>query len=109
MAEKLKCKNCNGTLEITDDKEISFCPYCGTKFLHSESDKVKIAKQKNEAHAKIEMHKQDVSKDIEIAKLNHEFKKRHEETKDTILSLIVGIGMVLAIVLIIFILVNLMV
>lgn len=31
---KLKCPNCNGTLDIKMDKsDTIFCPYCGEKFI----------------------------------------------------------------------------
>lgn len=44
----LKCKDCNGTLDISEDQEIIFCPYCGSKNLIIESDEVKIERIKAE-------------------------------------------------------------
>ena len=40
------CKNCNGKIEIDADKEVTVCPFCGTKYATAEilreSDAVRL-------------------------------------------------------------------
>ena len=36
----LKCTSCGANLEITDDREIGFCPYCGAKYVREEVNNV---------------------------------------------------------------------
>lgn len=54
----LKCKNCNGEMEIYENQSLLCCPYCGSKEVIMESDVVKIAKIKTGAYRDIEMTKQ---------------------------------------------------
>ena len=44
----LKCKDCGGIVEVDPSKNVLFCPYCGSKAMIPESDKVKIARIKAE-------------------------------------------------------------
>ncbi|MBQ0141864.1 MAG: hypothetical protein KBT06_03525 [Prevotellaceae bacterium] len=52
----LKCKDCNGTMILDENKTIIACPYCGSKELIEESDEVKIETIK--ANKEIEMQKE---------------------------------------------------
>lgn len=72
MAEliKLKCKQCGGELEVSEGQEMLYCPYCGSKTLVLESNKVKIERIRKEA-------------EIEEIKLNNE-----KFTKNLIIVLI---------------------
>jgi len=36
----LKCKSCQGVLELTEKKNVLYCPYCGSKELIEVSDSV---------------------------------------------------------------------
>ena len=57
---QLKCKNCDRTLLIEKNKDILFCPYCGSKELIIESDAVKIQKIKLQTYKEIELEKQKI-------------------------------------------------
>lgn len=37
----MKCKSCGGVLNLSDNREILFCPYCGSKELIEVSDDVR--------------------------------------------------------------------
>ena len=41
---QLKCKACGGSLDIKDGQNVLMCPYCGSKELIVESDKVSVAR-----------------------------------------------------------------
>ena len=55
----MKCKSCGGVLNLSDDKEILFCPYCGSKELIEVSDDVKKAQIQAEAKRGIEKDKSE--------------------------------------------------
>lgn len=52
----LRCKECGGTIEVDSSKNVTFCPYCGSKSIIPESDQVKIARIK--AKERIEREKE---------------------------------------------------
>lgn len=39
----MRCEHCGGTMEITDDRQIMFCPFCQSQNILIESDDVKVA------------------------------------------------------------------
>ena len=63
----LKCKSCNGTMEMDEERPILFCPYCGSKELVEESDDV--IKARIDANAKVKMNEQKLKHEEEIEKL----------------------------------------
>ena len=87
----LKCRDCGGTLNLDDDREILFCPYCGSKALLKESDAVKIerirskkAKDLNEQKFKYQM-----------AKKEFERQRRKEEQENAIKYMLLLVGILL--------------
>ena len=52
----LRCKECGGTIEVDSSKNVTFCPYCGSKSMIPESDQVRIARIK--ANERIEREKE---------------------------------------------------
>ena len=48
----LRCEDCQGTMEIDEDREVLSCPYCGSKKILPVSDAVKIEKIKSQAEVK---------------------------------------------------------
>lgn len=58
----LRCKECGGTIEVDPSKNITFCPYCGSKSIISESDQVKIARIKAEERIEREKEKQKTNR-----------------------------------------------
>lgn len=45
---KMKCESCGEIMDHNKEKEMIFCPYCGSKDLIIASDKVQIARIKEE-------------------------------------------------------------
>lgn len=57
---KMKCESCGEIMDYNKEKEMIFCPYCGSKDLIIASDKVQIARIKAETEkAKIESNERD--------------------------------------------------
>lgn len=67
-SRQLRCQNCDGVMNVEEDKNVLLCPYCGSKELLIENDNVKIAKIKSQTRKDIELGKQQARKDIEIGK-----------------------------------------
>lgn len=72
---QLKCQSCRGIMDLDKDKEVLFCPFCGSKELLSVSDAVKIEQIRNKTtrdielgNQEVERTKQQVYRDIELAK-----------------------------------------
>lgn len=67
---ELKCNNCGAILNYDEDREILFCPYCGSKNLIVFSDNVKIEKIKSD-------------KELEELRIKqeHEFKKKRYDER----------------------------
>ena len=63
----LKCKSCNGTMEMDEERPILFCPYCGSKELVEESDEV--IKARIDANTKVKINEQKLKHKEEIKKL----------------------------------------
>ena len=55
----LVCKSCGGQLDISENEEYVYCPFCGSKNLIIESDTVKIEKNRNKTRREIEKDKND--------------------------------------------------
>lgn len=53
----MKCKTCGGVLDMSNDREILFCPYCGSKELIEVSDDVRKERIRAEAKRGIERDK----------------------------------------------------
>lgn len=56
---QIKCKNCNGLMNIDDEREILSCPYCGSKELVAESDDVTIERIRNRTYKEVEFKKME--------------------------------------------------
>lgn len=88
---KLKCQSCDATMEYKADENIMFCPYCGSKNLVVESDKVKVTKIKKD----IVVEKQNLEKEKrETKKMEHEqfMEKDKKLDKEIIIIFIVLIS-----------------
>ena len=81
---QMKCQDCNGIMDVDEDKQILFCPYCGSKKLILENDDVIIEKIRSSA----ELEKERIHKDVELAKQSHEIKVKKHDFKEEILSII---------------------
>lgn len=68
---KLRCQDCNGVLNVDEDKDIVSCPYCGSERVLLESDDVKIERIKS--HQQLETLR--IQREIEAEK--RELDKKH--------------------------------
>lgn len=69
----LKCKACGGSLDIDKDREVLFCPFCGSKEIFAESDEVKKTRIASKTYS-----------EVEHARMQHEetmFREQVEATK----------------------------
>lgn len=54
----IRCEHCGGTMTVDDsNSSVLMCPYCGSKELMRESDKVKIVKIQSDTQREIELKK----------------------------------------------------
>ena len=96
---RLKCQECNGTMDVDESKHVLSCPYCGSKKLLVDSDEVKIEQIRSNERVDIEIGRQQVNRDVEIAKDKHktELKKESrsflQELACVILLIIIVAGM----------------
>lgn len=60
---KLRCKDCNGIMTVSEDRTILACPYCGCKELLPESDSVTVERIRQKAYTEVELGKQQLARD----------------------------------------------
>ena len=89
----LRCKDCLGTMDVDEDREVFSCPYCGSKKILPLSDKVKITKIKSQAQ-------------LESERMAYEAKR--EDTRVAIKVLAVIYGSFFVVIIILMILVNIL-
>lgn len=69
--KKITCKHCGATMEVDEDKDILFCPYCGSKELIENNDNTIVTLAKL---AVKEKHRSDERREKEI--------ERHRKDQD---------------------------
>lgn len=81
---KLKCSSCGADLEYNEDKQIIFCPYCGSKELVIEDDTRHIiantylkAKDKDNKH----------EEELEKIKQDNAFKTLKEDNRNRLIMI----------------------
>lgn len=72
----LTCKSCGGTMEFDGKNNIIACPFCGSKEILIESDKVKV---------------EQIKADVEKAKIHSEEKRSNMEFINEIKDNIIGV------------------
>ena len=68
----LRCKACGGILDINDDREIAFCPYCGSKELIIESDDVKKERIKRKTEKEITLGSKEIEREAKKDEYEHD-------------------------------------
>ena len=68
---KLRCKNCNATMEVDASKQEAVCPYCGAKEKILDSDAVAVEKIKSNTY-----------KEMEYARMEKEEKQNAKNQKE---------------------------
>lgn len=81
---QLRCKSCNGIMNVKDGESILYCPYCGAEEMMLDSEDVAREKIRYKAYADVEKHKHDTTRQVEMARLKHEREMaEHEEIKES--------------------------
>lgn len=89
---QIKCNSCNGVMDIDKDRPILLCPYCGSKELIVESDKVTAQRIKSSAFKEVEFEKQKTYREVELGKRELEIKG----DKSRFIQRLIGFGIVIA-------------
>ena len=85
---KLKCKNCNGDLEVDADKGEYTCPYCGDREKILDSDAVAIEKLKSNTYKEMEYARMANEKEKEDRKEKKEEQKSYRKSKFSKLTIV---------------------
>ena len=81
---QLRCKSCNGIMNVKEDESILYCPYCGAEEMMIDSEDVAKEKIRYKAYADVEKHRQDTTRQVEMERMKHEKEmKEHEEIKES--------------------------
>ena len=84
---QLRCKSCNGVMEVSEDRPIIMCPFCGSKELILEGDKVTVQRIKSKAYKDVELGKQQIYKEVELGKKELDLKNDDSRFKRVLISL----------------------
>ena len=60
---QLRCKNCDGVMNVDSEHSVLACPFCSSKELILESDNVKIEKVRQKAYTDVELGKQQLERE----------------------------------------------
>ena len=87
-AIRLRCQDCDGIMEIDEKREVKLCPFCGSKEIIIEGDKVKVPRINSESRLErkridreVELERQQTQKEIELAKINRDIQMQREKFK----------------------------
>ena len=88
---KLHCSNCGGTMDVSTDRSVLLCPYCGSKELIQESEQVQIERIKQNTvlllnDQNLKAQEEDRERIIQLEKIKNRQRNR-EQFFDTIQSI----------------------
>ncbi len=72
---RLRCEDCGETMDIDDSREVIFCPYCGSKKVVLESDDIKIERIRNET----KLNRRKIDRDIETKRFERDIEAKRLE------------------------------
>ena len=75
FTKQLRCENCHGAMIVDGDQPVLLFPYCGSRELILEDDKVTIQRIKSNTEKEIEFEKQRTIRDIKLEKRKIEYKE----------------------------------
>lgn len=85
---RLRCKSCNGVMEINEDRSEAVCPYCGEKVVRFDSDAVVAEKIRSNTFREVEFAKMRKEQEKEERIENREEKEKYKKGKLGKLTLI---------------------
>lgn len=86
---KMKCPDCNATLNVDPQREFMYCEYCGTKIMLDKEEKVK--RIVNEAAIR----KAEAKERIEMAKLNNKELSEREKAMFFLAEIMILVALVI--------------
>ena len=84
---QLRCKSCGGTLDVDRDSNVLSCPFCGSKELIAESDKVQVERIRNKTVKDLVFGIMDRSNEYKLKKREEQRKQdaeMHENARKTL-------------------------
>lgn len=75
----MKCKNCQGTLSLNEQKRILYCPYCGSQELIEISDE--ILKEQIRAQTQRTISQNELDTQLQMKQMDMEAKKKKEDER----------------------------
>ena len=88
----MKCKECEGILEVDADREILSCPYCGSKELIVETDRVKIERIRSRERISRDLGRAEIKRHEKIDELDY---KERKDKRDNHVMLGLGVFLIL--------------
>ena len=90
---ELTCKKCGGTMTVEEGKTVLSCPFCSSKEMLVESDKVKIQQIRSQIYKEVQLNKQKTYKDIQTSKNETKSKAEKKNTIMLIFGILFLLGM----------------
>lgn len=84
----LKCKYCNGSMEIHEDTQEAVCPYCGNRERLIDSDAVAVEKIKSNTKKEMEFARMENENQKEARREEKEEQKNYRKSKLGIVTLV---------------------
>lgn len=85
---QLKCKNCNGLMEVDEEKQEAVCPYCGNREKLVDSDTVAVEKIKSKTYKEMELAKMENENRKQADAAEKEEQKNYRKSKLSIVTLV---------------------
>ena len=88
LTKRLECRQCGGIMDVDETRNVKVCPYCGSKELVEESDRVTMQRIKSHAWKEVQKDKEETKRSIAN---ECEKTERIKNKTDMILFIISGI------------------
>lgn len=88
----LRCKSCDGVLNIDEDREILCCPFCGSKELMEESDEVRKERIKYKTQKDIALGSLEIERQMKLDQVELERQRMKEDSKGDLRLLLFAVG-----------------
>ena len=85
---QLKCKSCNGIMSIDEEREVLFCPYCGSKEIFAESDAIKRERIRAKAYKDVTLGSKEIDRQMRLEEIKAEERKRKSDNKSFIIGMV---------------------
>lgn len=79
---QLRCKACGGSMEVQNGQNVLLCPYCGSKEMLVESDKVSVARIQSGAAKDLVFGVMDRVSESKRRKIEEQHRKEEQQRED---------------------------